>query len=617
MAILCLVAGGVLAPFEETIPNARSIRLTAQDDMSVQDFNSAIDILKGRLDVFAGEGNYRLDVDEDSVMLSLPNDRFGDQGAENDLTFYLAWPVQLYLGNEESMTRYKTVPISRSDIASATIQQGSIDGVNPEDFGLGKNYQYVRLELTDEFASENAKAIEALGKSPYYLYQDIEEPGFQWWYAYPTDEKNVMDILVDEQQENCLETLVYDYTSEPLAGAFDYSIALPEDALQWETPGEGRATGENQVAVGEIDATAPVTVSYSMYAKDSQSEGDLLDMDTNLRNRLDALGQPYAVGTYDEQLKRNGRDVTNSYLVVRMSPERVCKAALEAIPENDATFFSGGRQAVFSQSSWDISASHDTGSWTVATKQKDKKDGGFYSKDQKKLIKHTKVGDEISVIESNRDVLLRGLLLSKGKRQFTVGELKLVDGSSADDDRNGWALSLFEATASKDTRILNLSYSSYLVTEDGMPARSQELGINDGAVTRQIEDEVRTIVPGADVEMENNVVNVDLHLPLDASLVEDGLSLSEIIYKKLGLNRPDFYEMHITLIDENLASGERADIYFRRWTNYAQYDVDGLFANGRVVAYQKEFKHALATKKFWRKFPKSNSGWRYSLEAIS
>ena len=300
-----------------------SIVLSASDKMSAAEYYDAIDILKERMEILAGDSNYSMDVQKDEIDLLIPLECFGGIDIQEYLRAYLSRAMKLYLRDQESD---RILEIRSENIEKLEYQEGSVDGlVLTEYFSsytIEKNpslaemdsYHYFELTFTEGF-QQTIREIFGTDTDSLILSQDVEEnPDNYYYYQLFTGKSGDFYFIDNYQDDTLAELILHNYTSEPMPYSFYFDILLP---VEWEYPKELKECGVNQCNEEQIKDPC-VILQYQ--PADDLTEGNEKDAFAVFRKRLDTLETPYALG----------HTVSAEHgITVKVAPDRLNQEMLE------------------------------------------------------------------------------------------------------------------------------------------------------------------------------------------------------------------------------------------------------------------------------------------------
>lgn len=319
--ILCIL-GGVIGGYgyykmktERDSLNSLMIRLRANENMSVNDFNESVEIVRTRMDILTQGAGYDLEVTDDMVEMKVPVEVFGtfENDAIHIIRSYISRPVDLYLMD---MDTYARIELDKKDIISVENHKGNCDLIDLTDYKMEESEEYWYSEIC--FSEEAILAAEEeLGKDCDSLVLAQDVAGYSTWYYYyltPGEKDNQYYYVDSYQLEGINETAKYNYTHEGFEYAFYSDVYMPVD---WEKIDEMSNPGIYQCNESDLEGHL-VTVYYT--GGDDATEGTFVDSKAMMKERLDALETPYAFGCVH----------TGSYdIAVRISAENLNQLVLE------------------------------------------------------------------------------------------------------------------------------------------------------------------------------------------------------------------------------------------------------------------------------------------------
>ena len=300
-----------------------SIVLSASDKMSAAEYYDAIDILKERMEILAGDSKYSMDIQKDEIDLLIPLECFGGIDIQEYLRAYLSRAVKLYLQDQNSD---RILEIQPDDIENLEYQEGSVDGLvlteyfssytAEENSSLAEmdSYHYFELTFTEEF-QQTISEIFGTDTDSLILSQDVEEnPGNYYYYRLFMGKSGNFYFIDNYQDDVLAELILHNYTSEPMSYSLYFDILLP---VEWECTKESEECGVNQCNEEQIKDPY-VILQYDPV--DEMTEGNEKDAFAVFRKRLDTLATPYALG-HTVSAKHG--------ITVKMAPDRLNQEVLE------------------------------------------------------------------------------------------------------------------------------------------------------------------------------------------------------------------------------------------------------------------------------------------------
>lgn len=589
----------------------RHIRLMPPEDMSVKEFGKAVEILEGRLDLFS-DGEYEMQVGTDVIDLVIPKKAFGTLDVDKVLQCYITRAVNLYgfTLNEEGSAAADRFEISRKDLEEVTLLSGTIDGVDPADYGVDtEEYQYVKIVLTDACASGHAEEIAAWGDG-FAFGQDMASGSNFWsYYTFPEGDGKTFYVLNNDLDGNYSELLVHNLTHDALASSFFYLNDLNESA-DWENPADAQVKGENQRGADEITGKS---VTFTLNAYEILTAGEWLDLQTVFKERLDLLDQPYAFGKTEDREE----EVTTVYIKTGV--------AHMGIPIMKILGSYGAARSVSAQSGF-------MGIQGIEDFRMDGKGDGTYEV----TVNFPSISSENEEESMDRDAFWESSedgtrLLMNGECFFGNDRNRLTEDGSITFDRliclenqkiteeNLWMPKLLECLVKDTDMPCGLYLEQYWMNEDqnGEIVQESEFAVSYASEVDRAADAVRELVPDAEVSNDGMTIYMDLNLDVDETLPEEGIRLVREIYENMDFEHSIFRTLWIYLIEEDNEARERARIHFDKSYSSGLEEpgvvYGGLFTNGRLEKYKERYKALMEAEPFYveREDRSEWGGFRY------
>ena len=312
--VLLLLAGGLVYYLRHRVElkfrniETEKIWLMPHDDMTVEEYREASDVVKQRLEVFAGKNNYLWKETADGICMEFPVSSLCGQDPAYACRGYLSRPMEAYLVDPDMLeegefgkieaTAKDAVPLPRTEFSSIHIEEsGNVWGEKDDE-------RYLTAELSPELAEAVDAAFSGKLKkkdSYFQFYFDLSADSIIKHYyldCYSLGDGKTIALLDTDQEGNYIDTLYYSLTHETSPQAF--SVVAP-NVVDWEDPAESLFPGKFQKDASEIMENYLV---FRFTFPDS-SEGQQSSWVHNMsafKERLDALEKPYAFGLleYDQ-----------------------------------------------------------------------------------------------------------------------------------------------------------------------------------------------------------------------------------------------------------------------------------------------------------------------------
>lgn len=318
LSITGLIAAGAVFGYkayqkqkEEEKMSKVTIYLSANEEMNVSEYHESIEAVQKRLDILMDGQSYGFDMEDARVKIQLPIEVFGDTKPMDLIRAYVSRPIDLYLA--QSSTK-KYIPIERDDILSIEQSKGNVPQIDLEKLGMEPMDEYLYTEIC--FSEDTMKTVEETFGADYgelMLLQDVEINTTYYGYFLINGTEENQFYLVDNRQSQATNDLVeYNYTHESFEKAFNVSLEMP---VEWEKVELAEQPGEYQYDVEKLPENQ-IMIQYTTVDKNI-TKGEYLDLIAMVKQRLDALEQPYAIGkvvtgTYDFAVKTSAEYLNDS-----------------------------------------------------------------------------------------------------------------------------------------------------------------------------------------------------------------------------------------------------------------------------------------------------------------
>lgn len=593
------------------------IVLNAGENISVKGYNDALEILKERLDIFCGNREYGMDIVGDRVSLHLPKECFGDYDVQKILRCYLTRAIDFYAFNKVERAGYnpERFMIGRGDLQEVTLIDGAIEGVKASEYGVdAEEYTYLKLVLTDACAEKYQNEIEAWGNQLTFA-QDMSVDSYYYYHTFPAGDGKTFYILNNDVKGRCNDLMLYNLTHEPLEESFTYRIDLSYQAA-WEDAETAQMAGENQYSVNEINGDT-VTFYYTSSNKD-MTAGEVLDTEAAFKERLDALGQPYAFGWRE--------DGTRTSVAVKTGLGHMGEPILEALKESSGAALYAGllKEALYSSGSHTFSyEKQEDGTYQVSLQI------GSYDAEKTVETVTTELekagGGELILMLADRPYLSVYVDQTLTGNTLVFDQVYLPEKGAVTED-NLWVVRFVETVlcGTKLPSSFMFNEGDYFVFSDTLSTDDVPgFGISYDSMGEETEETLnRELEEESEVWVYENSLRVQFDLEVNETLPETAVRLGREVYEKTGFEDSSFNELVIYLMKEDDEKKERARIIFTK--NYAPAILDdkyrflyvhGIFSNGRLERYEEMFKELIEADEFYRKledaYPYGDELWQY------
>lgn len=580
--------------------------LTIDNEVTLREYNEALPVLTQRLEQLTGGEPYEMTVENDSIDLYLPKDVFGEVGIENAFKCYISRAIDLYIIDKTDAVygTYLTMrkePLRRDDLESVTLMEGTIDGIDAAQYGIDTpTYQYIAVTLSDSYAGRYGEKLAEWGENLAFA-QDIDSAPTNYYYheTFPAGDGKTFYILTSDLDGYFPELLVHNLTHAPLPFSFGTTIDL-NSRVEWQSPGDVPGPGENQREAAELTGDT-VTFLLKYYGK-NLTAGELLDLETEVKARLDTLEQPYAYGKIE--------DPGSYVLAVKTGLEHMGKPVMDLIGNYGWPYLGTSLVAdsVDCESlTWEKDVS---GNFTVTMKV------GSYSVEKLARLSGwmaERGGGTLSLSYSRGGVPLLSAGIDREIEDGTLTFRQLCfdgggDGANITEE-DIWMLRLLDQVWNKSQFDKNLSVGDVQMDLDGKVASPVEsrYGLSYAREAESVTSAVLSVAPNASVTIEGGQVNVSLGLAVNEDLPASAAATAAEIFEASGFEKSIYRYLNIYLIDEK--DSERGRILFYKNHNLVSSGdnsitdgfvyANGIFMNGRLERYKDAFRNIVETDPFY------------------
>lgn len=578
------------------------IILGAGDEISVKGFNDAVQTLSERLEIFSGDMAYGLEVIGDKVDLYIPKSCLGDYDIYNMLRCYLTRATDLYAFNfMDAGYNPEKFALKREDLAEVTVMEGSIAGVDPGEYKIDSDtYPYLKVVLTDDCAEKHKGEIEAWGDQ-LRLAQDMSLDSYYYFNTFAEGDGKTFYVLNPDLEGPCFDLMYYNLTHEPLEKNFSFWIDLSYRA-NWDDVETAALVGENQCNVDEI--TGKTVTMYYTTTESGVSAGELLDVETAFKERLDSLEQPYAFG-WDES-----KDTAT--IAVKTSLDHMGAPIIDSLGYR----FGVKVRAGLAEDTLYVDSSGSEISYVKNA------DGTYQVSLQVGSSKESMISDLTGMLEGDGGGEL--ILTVNGRPYLSAYVEEAVSGNTivfdqvylpekgAITDENLWVAEFVEQVlcGTELPYAFNCFSDSYFMFSDD-PQEMEELkfGISYDYLGDEIQEILNTeLEEESTVYIDGTSVKVNYNLEVNETLPEAVLRLGKETYEKSEFADSPFQQLLICFIEENNETKERVRVIFDKSFNICAAEekdryiyVHGIFANGRLERYEEAFKNLVEADAFYQK----------------
>lgn len=317
--VLVLYAGTHRSRMKFLGKETDTIWVSRPEGMSNEDFLKNQTILRKRMDILAGQGNYLWEIsrNKERITITFPTSVLKHNSLKEAAEQYLtaSWQTEITAKNVSRDGSYTwTAPVY-------LLKAGDIRNLKTKGSRGAKDGQtavYVGM------LSDNMRVfVEDTGMS-LYLSEDQTKDQVLSTENNPVDlKKGRIEIDLSEIPKSFRKLVLFELTTEPMTA--DLICDEKQNAV-WENPGSSILSGDYERKASEISGD-PVILRYvrQFPKNEALSSGERVGTEAVLRERLDALEVPYAVGTDPED---------QSAILVKISRKNMPASVAEILPHN-------------------------------------------------------------------------------------------------------------------------------------------------------------------------------------------------------------------------------------------------------------------------------------------
>lgn len=596
------------------VENSEHVVLTADEEMTDDEFSAAVEILKERLDILTDGSSYQMTSEDRTIDLWIPKDCLANQDIMYTLRCYLSRSIDLYafenLSEGSGWTgNYGRIQIERNEVEQVSIRHGAVVGADSSQLAAcgieSGTYDYIELVLTDEGAKRLAEESETWEDGLSFA-QDMENSPWYYYYTVPGKDGKTFNLINSDQEERFSKLMVYNYTHDRIARGFWISQDLNE-ITEWEQIEEAEVTpGKNQC---NADNFTEQTITFELKGYQSEyTKGEWYDLNAAFKERLDALEIPYAFALRVED--------SATIATVRCPMRHMGVNILNILGEKYLTARTGFTERSLYSSSVSLSVNE--------------KNSGSYEVELERTYESNTDLENLSraAVESGGGVITLFLgdvpcLQTKVSEAVTDGRLTFdqffLTNSKEITEDYAWYVNLLDTVWNGTPLPTSFSRESlqYNTDPEGNPARYEDFEFVDteSMLTEQV---IQEIWPGAEAfSNSSSTLYVKLGMEIDEKLPEQSLELAEKIYNAVDFENSYYSEILLYLVAENNSVLERARIFFQK--DYCSYDSDepgfiyarGMFFGGRLEEYKESMQEAVKNSEFFTGLNKADEDHTY------
>ena len=562
-----------------------------------------LEILKQRLDLFAGKNGYSLEQTAGTFTLRLPASLCrSSRLLSGCMTWFLISPCQMNCtydppdssGNKThtaaKMTRENCLSMKVVELPVVNeIEAG--DSLLTLDMDTPPSRRLI-LELSEETA-DSLRSLISGGTQLYVrdnnVYPDFSGKEVLFWELKPDPDESCrfyIDYNETDYLYNNENLFFFNLTHEPLAHPFHYCSA---DEIVWEDPDDSTTSGAYQCRAEDLEDS----YLFFMLDHDALSE-QLSQLKMLLLRRLDLLQSPYAYGQTDD-----------GSICVKIQSSRINRTILSLlIPDKDpaVTLKVPGSTGYLEPEYLHVQYNAEKSALEVSLSSEDASELNDMLQAQMQSPAGAKVPfqqipiylcvDYTPVARCTTDVFFNPELLIFREIFMSVNKEDM-----------SWFAALLEEAANQ--RLDDLSV--YL---DYFYAHENDEDFYDSSVTfplqqwspfseAEIAAKMQKILPTAQVQLSEDSSNLRIHmnLPVDENLVSNIFSLVPDLLKASALNKEYYY--YVSIYPFEPEGDERCWLIFSRERD-GTISFSGRLYNGRLTPYKEEIEKAIKEDTFFK-----------------
>ena len=581
---------------EEEAEKFVRIILNANENSSVKEYHEDLEILKERLNILTAGEPYELTVEGHAAYLQIPEQALQGLDAAEILRCYLTRPIELYGCSQEGISTFnpKKIQIKRNEILHIEQMFGTIDGVQAEDYGIEVDeYPYIKVILSESCVERYRKELE-IDSDAFVLAQDMGLSPYYYYTTVSTGEPGTFYILSEKLTKTLAELIVYNLTHEAMEEGFTFRIDYGYLA-EWEIMSKEDFPGKNQCNVNALSGNL-AALSYEILSEE-WTQGELIDIETVLKDRMDALDQPYAFGWTEKDGKRG--------MMIKTGTDHLGEPIIASIKSSYGVDLHAGlmKQTVSQSSSSEILyEKQENGTYHVAFRI-----DSYNAEDMiRALAEQVETENQEVILLIDKQPYLSGGKIRKEDLTIVFDQLYLPEKGVITEE-NLWIADFVSSVINGNKIPLALKYNeqySTLIPEDFADDDDLGLGISYDVMQHEIQEILdEKLGESSSVRVDGDTIQIQFDLPIDERLPETALNLAKEVYGLVGFEHGIFGDLIVFPVKENDEERERFRISFAK--NFAS-DLSnaylytyGIFANGRLERYKERFKEEIESNDFY------------------
>ena len=561
-----------------------------------------LEILKQRLDLFAGKNGYSLEQTAGTFTLRLPASLCRSSRLLNGcITYFLVSPCHMNItydpSDSSSYSVYTAAKLTRENCLSMKVVELPVeneieagDSLLTLDMDTPPSRRLI-LELSQETADSLRSLISCGGKL--YIAENNIYPNSLLFNSYglEADPDESCLFYIDYNETDCLynneNLFFFNLTHDPLAHPFrGYSV----DEIVWEDPEENTTSGAYQCR------TEALKDSYLFFMLDHDALSEQFSqLKMLLLRRLDLLQSPYAYGQTDD-----------GSICVKIQSSRINRTILSLLIPNEyhpMALKVQGTTGYLNPEYLHVQYNAEKSALEVSLSSEDASE----LNDMLQAQIQSPTGAKVPFQQIPIYLCVDGTPVARCTTDvFFNPELLLFREifMSVSDEDIPWFAALLEEAANQHPE------SNLFVYLDYFYAHENDEDFYDSSVTfplqqwspfseAEIAAKMQKILPTAQVQLSEDSSNLRIHmnLPVDENLVSNIFSLVPDLLKASALNKEYYDSVQIYPFEPE--GDERCWLNFNRRADGTVH-FSGLLYNGRLTPYKEEIEKAIKEDTFFK-----------------
>lgn len=588
------------------------------ENKSMSDVQDSLNLIRERVEILSDGIPYAVVLKEEQIKAAIPKKAFGLWERDYVTYGFICGRTELSAYCVDSGENFV---IDREELEQVTLEKGTNEKIDGTIWGVdGDEYEYLKVVLTDQCAADHKEEIETWDSSLMLAFDVYQEGRKDGWYYFPTfseGDGKTFYILDRDPSDKLAETMYYNLSHEELPINLLYRLDYNYEA-EWEAVADAENPGTLQCDFNDVEGK---TVTVFFRQQTEQSGGSVMDAEQAFKERMDALGMPYAYGTVI--------DTEEIGITVKTGLDHMGFPVFDMLTQSTDNYDVLGKFAhnIEIQVGMQLYTLNQTKELLI----EEKEDRTY------------EVSVALDVMEPKELENLKSALKDAGEADvvLTVDRMPWLTADMAQDIENGvltfdqicfeengliteenvWLVEALSKTISGAPFPLLYEMEQWQCNYDtnGASGTYREFGVSYESVADAVTEKIHAAVGDVTVVnyQDTSKLEVFLHLNLDETLPEQATSMAKEIYEAIEFETNVFQDVWIYLTDENNADRERARIHFGKHYGYMPDSgycyVGGMFSGKRMEPYIAEFQSIVETDPFYIKGREVYDSWDFDV----